>query len=76
MAKAKHGKWDLLFCGPRQKEKNEQKCMVQSDTWIKKTMDKNHLDQTLIGLSKIWTKNHGTKIIWTKMAWEQIVCEL
>ena len=38
--------------------------------------DKNHLDQTYIGLSKIWIKNHGTKIIWAKIAWEQIICGL
>ena len=29
-----------------------------------------------IALSKIWTKNHGTKFIWIKLAWEQVVCKL
>ena len=39
-------------------------------------MDKTHLAQTCIELSKSWTKNHGTKIIWKKVVWEQIVCGL
>ena len=41
-------------------------------------MDKNYLDQSYIGLSKIWTVtiNRGTKIIWTKIAWEQMVAYL
>ena len=41
-------------------------------------MDENHLDENLwdktyIGLNKMWTKNNETKIIWTKLAWEQRV---
>ena len=39
-------------------------------------LDKNQLDQNYIGLGKTWSKNHGTKIIFTKIAWEQIVCGL
>ena len=39
-------------------------------------MDKNHSDKTFIGLNEMWTKNNGMKIIWTKLAWEQIVSGL
>ena len=37
-------------------------------------MVKNYLDKTYIGLNKMRTKIHGTKIIWTKLAWEKRVC--
>ena len=40
----------LIICGPRWKGQRPdgQKCIVQTDTWTKKAVDKNHLD--------IWTK--------------------
>ena len=39
-------------------------------------MEKNHLDKTYIGLNEMWTKNNGTKIIRTKLVWEQRVSGL
>ena len=39
-------------------------------------MDENHLDKSYIGLNGMWTKNNGTKIIWTKLAREQRVSGL
>ena len=58
--------------------KNKKVKKMHGTKWYmdQKTVDKYHLDQTYIGLSKIWTKNRGTKIIWTKIAREQIVCGL
>ena len=36
------------------------------------------MDKTYIGLNEMWTKNNGTKIIWTKLVglWEQRVSVL
>ena len=39
-------------------------------------LEENLWDKTYIGLNKMWTKNNETKIIWTKLAWEQRVSGL
>ena len=43
---------------------------------VQRVMDKNQVDKTYIGLNEMWTKNNGTKIIWTKLTWEQRVSGL